>query len=107
LIASNRPIPFNTLCLPSKLQAYLASGTPVIASAAGAGKLFEDRDEVLMTTTGEPQELADRLCEVLTDDALAAKLAAGGPRAAARLFDPDRNTDSLIEHYRRSLGGNG
>jgi glycosyltransferase involved in cell wall biosynthesis len=107
LMASTRPIPFNTLCLPSKLQAYLASGTPVIASAPGAGELLEDRDEVLKTNTGQPEEVADRLGEVLTDEALAAKLAVGGPRAAARLFDPARNTDSLIEHYRRSLGGDG
>jgi glycosyltransferase involved in cell wall biosynthesis len=104
LIASSRPIPFNTLCLPSKLQAYLASGTPVIASAQGAGELFEDRREVLKTSTGDPEELADRLCEVLTEDSLAGTLADGGPRAAKRLFDPVTNTDSLIAHYRRSLG---
>jgi glycosyltransferase involved in cell wall biosynthesis len=103
LIAASRPIPFNTMCLPSKLQAYLASGTPVIASAPGAGELLEDREEVLKTNTGRPEELADRLSEVLTDDSLAAKLAAGGPRAAKRLFDPARNTDALIEHYRQSL----
>jgi glycosyltransferase involved in cell wall biosynthesis len=105
LMASSRPMPFNTLCLPSKLQAYLASGTPVIASGPGAGELLEDRDEVLKTTTGEPEELADRLSEVLTDRELAGRLAAGGPRAAKRLFDPAHNTDALIEHYRRSLGG--
>jgi glycosyltransferase involved in cell wall biosynthesis len=103
LIASSRPIRFNIMCLPSKLQGYLASGTPVLASAAGAGELLRDREEVLKTSTAEPEELADRLCEVLTDDDLARTLAAGGPRAAKRLFDPVRNTDSLLAHYRRSL----
>jgi glycosyltransferase involved in cell wall biosynthesis len=103
LIASSRPIRFNIMCLPSKLQGYLASGTPVLASAAGAGELLRDRDEALKTETGEPEELADRLCEILTDDRLADTLAAGGPRAAKRLFDPVRNTDTLIAHYRRSL----
>jgi glycosyltransferase involved in cell wall biosynthesis len=103
LIESSRPIRFNIMCLPSKLQGYLASGTPVLASAAGAGELLRDRDEVLKTSTGEPEELADRLCEILTDDGLARTLAAGGPRAAKRLFDPVRNTDSLVAHYRRTL----
>jgi glycosyltransferase involved in cell wall biosynthesis len=103
LIASSRPIPFNIMCLPSKLQAYLASGTPVLVSAAGAGELLQDREEALKTQTGEPEELADRLCELLADDALAATLATGGPRAASRLFDPVRNTDALLAHYGAGL----
>jgi len=90
--------------LPSKLQAYLASGTPVLASAAGAGELLVDRDEVLKTHSGEPAELADRLCELLEDEALRNRLSVGGPRAAERLFDPVRNTNALLAHYARHIG---
>jgi glycosyltransferase involved in cell wall biosynthesis len=101
LLQPGGPTEFNRLRLPSKLQAYLASGTPTITFAAGFGALLGDREEVLKIHSIDPRELADRIEEVLTDRALRATLSAGGPRAARRLFDPERNTDALVEHYRR------
>lgn len=101
LLQPGGPTEFNRLRLPSKLQAYLASGTPTITFAAGFGALLEDREEVLKIHTIDPRELADRIEEILTDSALRATLSSGGPRAAERLFDPERNTDALVEHYGR------
>lgn len=97
------PNDFNRLRLPSKLQVYLASGTPTVTFAVGAGELLEDRREVLKTHTGNPTELADRILELLRDDELRRQLSVGGPRAAERLFDTERNTTQLVEHYRRAL----
>lgn len=104
LLQPGRPTEFNRLRLPSKLQAYLASGTPTITFATGFGELLADRREVLKTRTGDPSELADRIVELLVDRELRATLGREGPRAAERLFNPMRNTEALIAHYRASLG---
>jgi glycosyltransferase involved in cell wall biosynthesis len=103
LVQPGPPSEFNRLRLPSKMQTYLESGTPTVSFAVGFGELLEDGSEVLKTYTAEHSELADRIVGLLDDDALAARLAAGGPAAAARLFDPVANTDALVEHYQRSL----
>jgi glycosyltransferase involved in cell wall biosynthesis len=103
LIQPGRPNEFNRLRLPSKMQAYLQSGTPTITFAVGFGELLEDRDEVLKLHGFDVRELADRIDDVLSDPALAQRLAGGGPRAAARLLDPARNAEALIAHYRNCL----
>jgi glycosyltransferase involved in cell wall biosynthesis len=103
LLQPGGPSEFNRLRLPSKLQSYLASGTPTITFAVGFGGLLADREEVLKVSTASPGELADRIEEVLTDGDLRLALTEGGPRAARRLFDPERNTDALLSHYRKAL----
>lgn len=105
LIQPGRPDEVNRLRLPSKLQGYLPSGTPTITFAVGFGELLEDGVEVLKTHTDSPEELADRICGVLDDPALAARLAAGGPAAAQRLFDPARNAAGLAAFYSTVTGG--
>ncbi|MBA2506897.1 MAG: glycosyltransferase, partial [Thermoleophilaceae bacterium] len=100
LVQPDRGSELNRLCLPSKLQAYLASGTPTVTFAVGSGKLLEDRVEVLKTHSPGPAELADRVEEVLASPDLEATLREGGPAAARRLFDTERNTRAMIEHYR-------
>jgi glycosyltransferase involved in cell wall biosynthesis len=104
LLQPGGPSEFNRLRLPSKLQSYLASGTPTITFAVGFGAMLADGAEVLKIHTAEPAELADRIADVLTDQQLAQTLSAGGPQAAARLFDPERNTAALLAHYERHLG---
>lgn len=105
LIQPDRGSELNRLGLPSKLQAYLASGTPTITFAAGFGELLADRVEVLKTHTGSADELAHRIVELLRDAGLRKTLSEGGPAAAARLFDRERNARQMVEHYRRALRG--
>jgi glycosyltransferase involved in cell wall biosynthesis len=103
LVQPGAPTAFNRLRLPSKLQAYLASGTPTVTFATGFGAMLRDRIEVLKTHGPSPEELADRIAEVLADRGLASILSAGGPEAARRLFNRDRNTEALIAHYEQVL----
>lgn len=95
--------PVNRLRLPSKLQSYFEAGTPTVTYGAGFGEMLRDRDEVLKTTTSDPAELAGRIAEVLDDPDLRRTLAAGGPRAASRLFDPERTVRKLVDHYHAHL----
>jgi len=104
LVQPGRPNDFNRLRLPSKLPAYLRSGTPTVTFATGSGELLADRREVVKTYTGEASELAARTAELLDDARLAATLAENGPRAAERLFSASRVTGRLVDHYRRALG---
>ncbi len=101
LLQPGHPSDFNRLRLPSKLQSYLASGTPTVTFAVGFGELLADRREVLKTYTGDPQELAARILELLEHEPLRRILAHAGPVAARRLFDPAQNTDVLLAHYDR------
>lgn len=103
LIQPGRPTEFNRLRLPAKLHPYLASGRPTITFATGFGEQLEDRREVLKTYTGDPEELADRIEELLGDAELRRTLEENGPVAAARFFDARRNTDALLTHYRSAL----
>lgn len=103
LIQPGPPSRFNRLRLPSKLQAYLASGVPTITFAAGFGEMLEDRRDVLKLHTADPAELAQRLADVMDSGELARSLGEGGRVAARRLFDPDVNTEALLEHYRSGL----
>jgi glycosyltransferase involved in cell wall biosynthesis len=103
LIQPGSPSDFNRLRLPAKLQAYLSSGTPTVTFAVGFGELLEDGQEVLKTHTDDPGELADRLEQILDDRDLRFRLSAGGPQAAARLFDMHSNAAALIAHYRQGL----
>jgi glycosyltransferase involved in cell wall biosynthesis len=103
LLQPGPPSEFNRLRLPSKLQAYLESGTPTVTFGVGFGELLEDRVEVLKTHADSSDELADRIAEVLDNSELRATLSGGGPQAAARLFDRVTNTDALLAVYRRGL----
>lgn len=103
LLSPGAPTEINRLRLPSKVQTYLASGTPTVTFAVGLGEMLEDRVEAMLTRTGESSELADVLYEVLTDEHLRATLARCGPVAAERLFDRDANVSALEALYREVL----
>lgn len=103
LLSSGAPNDYNRLRLPSKVQAYLASGSPTITFATGFGELLADREEAMLVRTDEVGEIADAIVAVLTDPALRDRLRSGGPAAAQRLFDPVRNTDTMLAYYRGAL----
>jgi glycosyltransferase involved in cell wall biosynthesis len=105
LLSPGIPNDYNRLRLPSKLQAYLASGTPTISFATGFGELLRDRTDVLLTRTADPSELAELMIELLDDGDLRATLQRGGPTAARRLFDPATNVAALIAYYRAAVAG--
>jgi glycosyltransferase involved in cell wall biosynthesis len=103
LLSPGGPTEINRLRLPSKVQSYLASGTPTVTFAVGLGEMLEDRVEAMLTHTDEPDELAAILAEILTDAELRARLSEGGRAAAARLFDPEANVSAMESHYRATL----
>ncbi|MBA2545822.1 MAG: glycosyltransferase family 4 protein, partial [Solirubrobacterales bacterium] len=78
LLAVSQPTSLNVMCLPSKLQSYLVSGTPTVLSAHGAGELFEDRREVLKLDRPDPDCLGELIAALLEDPELQRILSEGG-----------------------------
>jgi glycosyltransferase involved in cell wall biosynthesis len=103
LVQPGEPSDYNRLRLPSKMQAYLESGTPTVTFAVGFADLLADGDEALKLHGFSAEELADRIGDVATNPELAQRLAHGARAAADRLFDPQRNCDALVAHYRERL----
>ena len=87
----------------SKIAVYLASGRPIVATdfadyATILGKTAPGR-----LTAVAPESIAEGLLDVLTNPALAARLAAATRPVAEELFGMGRNIDRYLEVYRRAL----
>jgi glycosyltransferase involved in cell wall biosynthesis len=81
--------------LPVALVEALAAGVPVVTTGVGGiPEAVEDGVSGLLVPPEDPRALADALERLLVDDALHARLAAGG-RDAARAFDPERCVGEL------------
>jgi phosphatidylinositol alpha-mannosyltransferase len=62
----------------------LAAGAPIVASDLDAfARVLEDGTAGILVRRGDPEALADALCELLADPARLAALSAGGAHAAA------------------------
>jgi len=75
-----------------------AWGTPVIASdVGGLAELVRDRETGLLCRPNDPQDLSDRMVEILTDTALARALARNARTFAERHLSFDVHADRLLE----------
>jgi glycosyltransferase involved in cell wall biosynthesis len=87
----------------SKIAVYLAAGRPIVATD------FADYAEILGPTGAgrltkvESASIAEGIVEVLTDPALAARLASSTRPVAEELFGMERNIDRYLEVYRHAL----
>ncbi|HET9692292.1 MAG TPA: glycosyltransferase family 1 protein [Acidimicrobiales bacterium] len=81
----------------------MARGVPVVATAAGAVPEVVG-DAALVVPVGDVGALAAALATVVDDDGVRARLAAAGPRRAAR-FTWDDAAAAMVAVYRRAAGG--
>lgn len=87
----------------SKIAVYLAAGRPIVATNfADYVKLLGDTGAGLLTPV-DPEPLADAISEVLTDAALAGRLAAATRPVAEEYFGMSRNIDRYLDVYRGAL----
>ena len=87
----------------SKLAVYLAAGRPIVATdfadyasllgPTGAGRL----------TAVDPASIAEGIIDVLSDPALASRLAASTRAVAEEHFGMERNIDRYLDVYRQAL----
>ena len=77
-----------------------ALGTPIMTVDAGPiREAVSDGESALIVPQGDVGGYAAAMARVLCDDALAARLGAGGPRVAAGRFDLASNTAALEDIY--------
>jgi glycosyltransferase involved in cell wall biosynthesis len=91
----------------SVLLDALAFGIPIAATAAGGiPEIVVDDESGLLASPRDPTALGAAIARLLTDGALAARIAANG-RARAAEFSVERMVDRTIAVYDRVLGSAG
>jgi L-malate glycosyltransferase len=84
-------LPTRSDASPNAVVEAMAAGLPIIASdVGGIGELVEDECTGLLVPPDDPPALADRICRLMTDDALGARLGAAARRRAETRHSFDR-----------------
>ena len=89
--------------MQSKIAVYLAAGRPIVATDFGDYQALLGASGAGLLTPVAPIALADGIMRVLTDSALAARLAATTRPVAREYFAMDRNIDRYLDVYRRAI----
>ncbi len=103
LVQGGRDNPFNRYRLPAKLPEYMAAGKPIITFATGFGEELADKKDVLKTYTDDPSELAECIVQLVNDKKLGEQLGENAKKKAEVLFDPMKNTKSILDFYQHIL----
>ena len=87
---------------PLILQEALAAGCPIVASRAGGIPDLTGEDAALLVAPGDVDALAAAIRRVLTDGALAQRLAAAARQRARALPSEDDAIEAALAVYRRT-----
>ncbi len=101
LLVSLQPqTPFG-LTIPSKIQAYLAAGRPVLASLNGEGStIISEAGAGLCSDAGNAKALAENLLRLVAMSSnQREKMGRNGRSYFDRHFAPDALADKLVEHF--------
>ena len=94
--------PILSATVPSRLQAYLAAGRPVLASLNGEGaRLVMEAEAGLAAPAEDPRALADAILQLYRmAPADRDKMGENGRRYASRNFDRELLVDQLLDHFK-------
>ena len=87
----------------SKIAVYLAAGRPIVATDFGDYQQLLGATGAGLLTPVDPGSIAQAIIRVLTDPALAERLAAATGPVAREFFAMDRNIDRYLDVYRRAI----
>jgi glycosyltransferase involved in cell wall biosynthesis len=87
----------------SKIAVYLAAGRPIVATDFGDYQTLLGLTGAGLLTPVDSKALAEAIVKVLSDPALAARLAAATGAVAHEHFAMDRNIDRYLAVYRRAI----
>jgi len=87
----------------SKIAVYLAAGRPIVATDFGDYQQLLGTTGAGLLTSVDPGSIAQAIIQVLTDSALAKRLAAATGPVAREFFAMDRNIDRYLDVYRRAI----
>lgn len=104
ILASGDVFAFSSLAegLPNAVLEAMAVGLPVVATRVGGiPEIIRDGASGLLVPPNDPQALAKAILRVLSDPALAAKLACASQARARSQFSFDRLIEDLEKRYSR------
>jgi glycosyltransferase involved in cell wall biosynthesis len=85
---------------PNTVLEALACGTPVVATAVGGiPEQIEDGRTGFLVPAGDPEALAERLTQLLSDHDLRQRVGTCSVEAARRRFDLRRQVDDYLDWY--------
>jgi glycosyltransferase involved in cell wall biosynthesis len=87
----------------SKIAVYLAAGRPIVATDFGDYQQLLGATGAGLLTAVAAEPLADAIVQVLTDPALAARLAAATGPVVREYFAMDQNIERYLDVYYRAL----
>jgi glycosyltransferase involved in cell wall biosynthesis len=87
----------------SKIAVYLAAGRPIVATDFGDYQRLLGATGAGLLTPVSSQPLADAILRVLTDSALARRLAGASGPVVREFFAMDRNVERYLEVYDRAV----
>jgi D-inositol-3-phosphate glycosyltransferase len=87
----------------SKIAVYLAAGRPIVATDFGDYHALLGATGAGLLTPVDSRALAEAIVKVLSDPALAARLADATGPVAREHFAMDRNVDRYLEVYHRAI----
>lgn len=91
--------------LPNVILEAMAYGVPVVASNVGAiPEAVKDEETGLLAAPGSPQELAEKIERVLTDEELRTRLIGQARQLVTEQFDVHKNTVRLGQLFAHALG---
>jgi glycosyltransferase involved in cell wall biosynthesis len=84
-------LPSRSEAFPNAVLEAMAAGLPIVASAVGGiPELVDDERTGLLVAPDDPHALADRICRLMTDTALAGRLGAAARADAEARYSFDR-----------------
>lgn len=102
LLVTLKPEPAFCLTVPSKVQAYLAAGRPILAALDGEGALIiQESGAGLCSVAGNAKALAENVRHLMAMTPLQRlQMGQNGQRYFDRHFAPDTLADELVEHFK-------
>jgi glycosyltransferase involved in cell wall biosynthesis len=87
----------------SKIAVYLAAGRPIVATDFGDYRQLLGDTGAGLLTPPDPEPLAEAILRILTNPALAGRLAAATRPVAEEFFAMGRNVDRYLEVYNQAI----
>lgn len=92
--------PHNKLVLSNKVFEYMAAGKPQVVSDCGeTARVVREAEAGLLCRPADPQDLAERILELVRDPELRRRLGANGRRAVEKNYDWARSAHELCLAY--------